>query len=138
MMLIRKAALAIVGLTSGISVAAGVFAFITMIGIVPRMAAKTETARMGHLYEGAIIWGGIAGNLLSVFRWELSFGLPGILLYGAFSGVFVGCLAAALAEVLKVFPVFIKRTKLRYGLPWLLVSMAFGKVAGSLYQFLAR
>ena len=39
------------GLASGCMVAAGTFAFIAAIGIVPRMAKRTETQRFIRIYE---------------------------------------------------------------------------------------
>ena len=42
------------GLASGCMVAAGTFAFIAAIGIVPRMAKRTETQRFIRIYEAAM------------------------------------------------------------------------------------
>ena len=50
-------------------------------------------------------------------------------------GVFVGCQAVALAEILNVFPIMFRRMKLKKGLSLALTAMALGKVAGSLFYF---
>lgn len=42
----------------------------------------------------------------------------------------------ALAEVLKVFPILVKRTGLVEGLPILVSGIAAGKMAGALIQFI--
>ncbi|WP_343210573.1 stage V sporulation protein AB [Anaerolentibacter hominis] len=128
--------LGVVGLAAGTAVSAGVFSFITMIGIIPRLAAKTKTANRGMLYEDMIILGGTIGNIVSIFQFKVPIGIPGLICYGFFSGVFVGCLAVALAEVLRVIPVLITRVKLRYGLPMVLISIAIGKMLGSIYQLI--
>ena len=52
------------GLTSGCMVAAGTFAFIAAIGIVPRMAKRTETQRFIRVYEDAIVLGGILSGIV--------------------------------------------------------------------------
>ena len=54
-------------------------------------------------------------------------------MYALGAGVFVGCLAVALAEVIKTFPIFVMRTKLKWGIPYIALSLALGKMAGSLY-----
>ena len=55
--------------------------------------------------------------------------------YGIGAGIFVGCLAMALAEGLKVIPIMIGRIRLEAGLPYVLLAVALGKMAGSLYYF---
>ncbi len=135
-MMFKNLLLGVVGLAAGTAVSAGVFSFITMIGIIPRLAAKTKTANRGMLYEDMIILGGTIGNIVSIFQFKVPIGIPGLICYGFFSGVFVGCLAVALAEVLRVIPVLITRVKLRYGLPMVLISIAIGKMLGSIYQLI--
>ena len=56
--------------------------------------------------------------------------------FALLTGVFVGVLAVALAEVLNVMPVMLRRSRLTQGLPWLLLAFALGKMAGSLVYFL--
>lgn len=135
-MLIRYIGLLVIGMTSGGVIAAGIFAFITMIGVFPRLASRTNTSAYIYYYESAIIAGGTIGNLVSVFNPGISaMGIVGISLFGFFSGIYVGCLAMALAENLKVIPVLIRRTKLKQGLPWIIAALAVGKTVGSWYQF---
>ena len=55
---------------------------------------------------------------------------------GLSCGIFVGCLVMSLAETLKALPVLSRRLRLAVGLPYLLLSIAAGKCAGSLYYFL--
>ena len=102
MTLINAIFLSFIGLASGFVVAAGIFAFITMLGIIPRLAQRTGTADHIYGYEWMIILGGTAGNILNLFVTHLPVGMIGIPIYGLFSGIFVGCLAMALAENLRV------------------------------------
>lgn len=135
-MLIKYFLLIVIGLSGGAVIAAGIFAFITMIGVFPRLASRTNTSAYIYHYETAIIAGGITGNLITVFRPEIPLiGAIGLFLFGTFSGVYVGCLAMALAENLKVIPVLVQRVKLKQGLPWIIAALALGKAAGSFYQF---
>jgi len=110
-MLIKIIVLIIIGTASGVIVAGGLFAFITTIGVINRLATHSDSADKIHLYEDIVVLGATLGNI-----------------------VILGCTAVALAEVTKVFPVFTKRIQLRAGTSFLLLCMAIGKALGSLYQ----
>ena len=60
------------GLLCGIGVAAGVFALVASLGMVPRMAGKTSVAAYVPALENGLIAGGIFGCVLAVFP-ELPF-----------------------------------------------------------------
>ena len=125
----------ILGFSSGLIIAGSFLAFLSMIGIIPRIAAVTKTMNCARKYEDAIVLGAVLGNLLYLYEIHLPLWWIGILLYGFFGGFFVGCLAAALAEVLRSVPIFARRIRLRKGMPYLVYSLALGKTAGSLIQF---
>lgn len=128
--------LGFIGLASGSAVAAGTFAFLIMLGVVPRMVGKSRTAPEVFWYENAIVLGGILGNLASVFpRLHVPFGHLLLYVYGICAGIFVGCNAMALAEVLKTFPILFKRMKLKIGLIYAVTCMALGKTLGALWYF---
>lgn len=133
-MLIRYAVLAAIGLCGGFIIGGGTFAFITMIGIFPRLAARTHTAAFIRWYENCIIIGGILGNIASIFYLVPRLGYPGLIVFGLFAGIFVGCLSMAIAEVLRVIPIFIQRVRLTEGLPWMILATALGRAAGSIFQ----
>lgn len=135
-MLSKQILLAFLGFCSGLTVAAGVFAFITMLGIVPRLAARTNTAKHIYPYETAIILGGTLGNLWSLYPVSLPLTPVFMSCYAVFSGVFVGCLVMALAETLRVFPIITNRVQLREGFPIVVAAVALGKMAGTLFQYL--
>ena len=132
--MIRYCLLAIIGFAGGLVVAAGVFAFITLLGVLNRLASKTNTAKHILLYENMVILGGILGNTWLIYQWDIPFGIIGLILFGLFSGIFVGCQAMALAEVLDVIPIFAKRIKIKYGMPYIVASIAIGKAVGAFFQ----
>lgn len=134
LMFLKNTLLVITGLASGAMVAAGTFAFIVMIGIFTRLATRTQTASYTYLYEDMIVIGGAFGNVIYIYNISMPLGGVGIILYGFFSGVFVGCLAIALAEVLKVFPILVKRIGLVKGLPYIVTAIALGKFAGAVFD----
>lgn len=135
-MFLKGSAMCIIGLCAGGMVAAGIFAFIVMIGIFTRMADRTHTSAYISVYENAVVLGGIIGNILFIYNIRLPLYDVGLIIFGGFSGIFVGSLAIALAEVLKVFPILVSRMRLIEGLPILVLSIAAGKAAGSLIQFI--
>ena len=59
MRLLEKLILIMLGFSSGIVISGAVFAFIATVGIVERLANKTDTQKFIHLYEETIIFGGI-------------------------------------------------------------------------------
>lgn len=134
-MLIKQAALCFIGLCSGATVAAGVFAFITMLGIIPRLAARTNTADHILCYENAIILGGTLGNIWILFELPMHLSVVMVVVFGIFSGIFVGCLYMALAETLRVLPIMVNRIQLKEGFPIIVAAIAAGKVVGTLIQY---
>lgn len=133
-MLIKNLLLILAGAAGGFSIAGGVFAFIVMIGVLPRLAGRTHTGWAYWWYEGSVIVGGIIGNIISVFYVSIPIGYVGIVIFGIFAGMYVGCFSMALAEVLNVLPIFSRRIHLRQGMSFIIASLAIGKALGTWYQ----
>lgn len=126
---------AIIGLSAGMIVASGLFSFITGLGVISDFADRTHTGEHVMLYEDAIVAGGILGNLIFVFRIPIPGGAWIVAVFGLLAGIFTGCWAMALAEMLDVFPIFIRRMKLIRCIPWVILGTALGKTAGALLFF---
>lgn len=133
----------IIGISSGIMVSAGVFTVLFVVGLVPRFAGRTDTARCEIFYEECLIFGALLADVLSVFPVSGSLGSgPGMIwtvllsFVGIFAGIFVGCLSIALAEVLDGIPIFARRVRLKMGVCIAVLAVAVGKIAGSLYYFI--
>lgn len=145
--------LALSGFCFGLLAAAGVFTVLSAVGLIPRFAGKTHSARKIWLYENMVILGTIVGCVFSVFDRYLQIGswmdhlLPGLDwlweiigqgflgVSGLFYGMFVGCLALAIAEMLDSIPIFTRRISFRHGLGLTVLAMALGKLSGSLFYF---
>ncbi len=148
--------LLITGMSYGLLAAAGVFTVLVAVGLVPRFAGKTHTAEQVLLYEEMVIFGTLTGCVLSIFSrycqlgawWQRHFpgaellqqGIGVILqaVFGLFAGMFVGCLALAIAEMLDSIPILTRRISFRHGLGLVIISMAVGKICGSLLYFLTE
>lgn len=138
-MLLKELFLGFIGLCAGGVIAAGVFAFLAIIGVFPRLIGKTKSNNEILLYETVIIIGGIVGNLSDIYEIPILFG--GNLFLGAFGisvGIFVGCLVMSLAETLKALPVMNRRIHLAVGLQYIILSIGLGKLLGSLIYFSQR
>ena len=95
----------------------------------------SHTGEHVMLYEDAIVVGGILGNLLFVFKIHIPGGGWILPIFGLLAGIFTGCWAMALAEMLEVFPIFVRRVKLVQCIPWVILGTALGKTAGALLFF---
>lgn len=155
--------LGVVGLAAGLGVSGGVFTTLIAVGLIPRFAGKTHTAKHIFLYEEMVVCGTLFGGLISVFfpflkiaDWVAQVKADGtisfvdklllgsypyfegafLIIYGLFAGIFVGCLALAIAEMLDSIPIFARRMKFRHGVGIVIVCMAIAKTVGSLIYFI--
>ncbi len=128
--------LAVIGLSSGALVAGGLFGFIVSLGVVSDFADRTGTANQISLYEDAVALGGICGNIAYIYKIYLIHSPVLLGIIGLIAGIFVGCWAMALTEILNVFPIFVRRTKIVRTIPYLVLSIAIGKGVGSFIYFL--
>ncbi len=145
MTLLKTWFLAFAGFTSGAVIAAGIFAFLAMIGVFPRVISRTKTRKHIMLYETLLICGGSLGNALDLIEFPVPVGkipfageVVGQLLMtaaGLACGVFIGCLVMSLAETVKAVPVLNRRLHLSVGIQYMTLSIALGKMAGALIQF---
>lgn len=136
--------------------AAGVFTVLVAVGLVPRFAGRTHTGKKVVLYEEMVIFGTLFGCVFSVFARYCQIGawlqgrfpehVKSLLgagnvfqaVFGVFAGMFIGCLALAIAEMLDSIPIFSRRISFRHGLGFAILGMALGKLCGSLVYFAAE
>lgn len=138
--------LTLIGLSAGAAVAGGLFSFIVELGVIADFADRTHTGDKILFYETSVALGGIIGNIVFLLRPFLEGTAPSYLvpfgggavqiLFGMFSGIFVGCWSMALAEILNVFPIFMRRARIvRYAAAFV-ISAALGKGLGAGLFFL--
>lgn len=147
--------LIVFGGSFGLLASAGVFTVLVAVGLIPRFAGKTHTGSKIVLYEEMVIAGTVVGCVISVFEryfrignWLKEIGVPDravqiggtvfSVLFGLFAGIFVGCLALAIAEMLDSIPIFARRTGFRHGLGIAICAMAAGKFVGSMLYFVLQ
>ncbi|NLL77419.1 MAG: hypothetical protein GX235_09270 [Clostridiales bacterium] len=156
-MFLKQLSLAIMGFSFGVFAAGGVFTVLISVGLIPRFAGKMHVSKKVFLFEEAVIIGTIMGSFLSIFDrygrfgdfiinnkifgedntesvWHI-IGTLILIIYGLLAGMFVGCLALAIAEMLDSIPIFSRRIGFRHGLGVAVLGVALGKCAGSLIYF---
>lgn len=153
MMFVKYLFMALLAFGGGLIVSGGVVTVLIAVGLVPRFAGKTHTAKHIFLYEEMIVLGTITGSFLSIYKrygqlgkfmmdivgvdvsiWNVAGGLL-LAFYGLFAGVFVGCLALAIAEMLDTIPIFTRRISMHKGIGIVICAVAVGKMIGSLIYF---
>jgi stage V sporulation protein AB len=136
-MLIRQVLLAISCAAGGIAIAGGYFAFISLIGVFPKLLEKVKGAKFTMLVECLLAYGAGIFNLVYVFNIRIPISWIGYSLLCLFGGIFVGCLAGALTEVLNVLPIMSRRLLIRRRMPYIVYGLALGKLIGSLICLVA-
>ena len=128
--------LGIIGISAGAIVAGGLFSFIVGLGVISDFADRTHTGKYILLYQDSVALGGIIGNLI----WIYQITIPGnmTIFFGLFSGIFTGCWAMALAEMLDVFPIFVRRFQAVKYISHMILATAIGKGVGALIFFANR
>lgn len=139
-MFLRHIFMAGLATACGIAVSAGTFAFLLVIGVIPRMIKRCNFGERILMVENTVILGVLTGAVFSVVEWKAQLPYPWLAhvilgAYGTAAGIFVGCIAVALAEILNTFPILFRRLYINRGLSGVMIAMALGKMAGSFYYF---
>lgn len=124
------------GICSGAVIAGAVFAFIAAIGVVTRLAQKTDTVPYVMLYEEVMLAGALLGICAQLFSLPLPIGVFFAVGLSLLNGIFWGCLAMSLAEVLDALPILSRRIRVERFMYMFVVAIAVGKVSASLMYFI--
>jgi stage V sporulation protein AB len=133
---LQASAYIFIGIAGGVAVGGGMVAFLVVLDVIPRLAQIAKTPNRIHALEMAVVSGVIFFTIADVFNWKFHMAPLSSACFGLLAGCFVGMLAGALTEVLNVFPIMAKRLGIGDYIVWLLMAMVFGKVAGSLFDWL--
>ena len=106
-MFLRHIFMAGLATACGIAVSAGTFAFLLVIGVIPRMIKRCNFGERILMVENTVILGVLTGAVFSVVEWKAQ--LP--------------------------YPILFRRLYINRGLSGVMIAMALGKMAGSFYYF---
>lgn len=113
-----------------------VAAFMTSLNPTVEEVADVKTA-VSEAVTNAIIHG-YESRIEKITLRCKTYGSWLVPLAGLFGGIFVGCWAMALTEMLDLFPIFIRRIRLVRGIGAIIIGIAFGKGLGALLFFWKR
>src|SRR5690554_3631774 len=113
----------VIGLGSGIIVGSGFVAFLAVLGIIPRLVQISKFQASLLSCQNSVILGAILGLILTFTDWTVQIPKIFLILWGIAHGMFVGMLAAALTEILNVFPIIMKRIRLDYFIQGLIMAL---------------
>ncbi len=130
-----KIFLAVIGSCLGVVVGTGTLALIIALGIVVRYVRLTDTRHRIRLYEDCAFWGTLAGALWGLSELPVPLGIFGVIVYGFFSGFFLGSWSVAIGEVINVYAILFRRLKIEKAVGWVFFVMAVGKMIGTILFF---
>ena len=138
-MLIKKSLFVLFTFVAGCSIAFGYVAFITLLGVFEKLSEKYKTMNISTVTDWLIIAGVSTGNLFFMLNHSIDIASVSIMtisymLFNLAGGIFVGCLAGALAETICIFPILSRRFNIRRLLPYALISAALGKILGAFLE----
>jgi stage V sporulation protein AB len=125
-----------IGLAGGLAVGTGYVAFLTVLGVIPRLTQLSKTMKMIHWYEWAVVMGALTGVLVSLEDILLFLKSYFLIPIGLATGIFYGMVAAALTEVLNVLPILAKRVGVDGKITILIMALVLGKILGSLFHWI--
>ncbi|SNY36273.1 stage V sporulation protein AB [Orenia metallireducens] len=132
--------LILIGFSEGVIVGVALVAFLMVLDVIPRLIDLSNSENSIFLYQKLIVLGSIFGVITDFFNLTLPniFFINKLLvvLIGLIFGIFIGLVAAALTETLKVLPLLSKRLGLKDYMDELLFIIILGKVIGSLIYWL--
>ncbi len=155
-MFLKNIFMAVIGGSFGLIVSGGVLTVFVSVGLIPRFAGKTHSGDKIFFYENMVCAGTIVGCVFSVFHKYLMIGnyvltytniseytwryiaYALLIVFGVFAGMFIGCYAIAIAEMLDSISIFFRRAGFRHGLGIAILMIALGKVAGALFYFIKQ
>lgn len=126
----------IIGFSSGLLIGGAFVALLVVLGVIPRMIQLIRERRFISYLMIALLLGVFSGTFLTFSEQSTNYFRPFLFVWGLFQGIFNGMIAAALVEVLNVFPLLSRRLRLEKYMLALLMALVFGKVIGSLFQWL--
>lgn len=134
--MLGKLLVILIALGGGTVVGGALGAFLTLIKLVPRLVQATETRENIRLYQNVFTAGSFIFVILYFSDFSLKLSNTIAWIFALIMGVFIGLFSSALAEVLNVIPVLTKKMKLEDEIPYIIYTLTFGKLAGSLYFWL--
>ena len=133
-MWIRSFFLIFYGLCAGGLIAASFLAFLSMLGVIPRLAGLTKSMKTPECMK--VLWHleGFLGHWYLFIDGRSSW-IPASCTVWIVWRDLCGMYDRSLAETIKSLPIFSRRLNLRSGIPYVIYGIAFGKMLGCWLYF---
>lgn len=139
MNLLRIVLLALIGAFAGVEIGTGLSAVFASLRFVSRLAFRTNSSEQIRNYENCILIGGGISNFAFLYLDKImlseAYAYLFLFVLGIFFGIYVGCLAMAIAEILDAFTIMMRQLKMKDGEIFIVLSVAVGKMVGNLIYF---
>ncbi|HVB09455.1 MAG TPA: stage V sporulation protein AB [Bacillota bacterium] len=119
----------VIGLAEGLAVGAAFVAVLTLLRVVPRLRQLCGGSPLA--YGVALALGAVVGALDEAVPLSLKAGPAPVPVAGLLAGIFIGMVAAGIAEAAAILPLAGRRLGISRWLLWLVVALVIGKAAGA-------
>lgn len=123
----------VICMAGGIAVGMGFVAVLIVLDVVPRLAHLSGVP--SSVFAFVLVLGALCGVVWDGTSFVIG-GEAALAIVGLLHGAFIGMVAAALTEVLDVFPIVASKLGLRHAVHMLVWVLVAGKVCGSLAAML--
>jgi stage V sporulation protein AB len=131
----------LLGFSEGLIIGAALLAFLLFLDIIPRLIRFGSSKEYIKPYQYIVVLGAFSASHIQFYDWVLAqiyfVNRLVVIVVGFIFGIFVGLIAAALTETLKVLPILSRRLGFEQQIKILLVAIISGKVVGSLIYWLS-
>ncbi len=124
-----------VGFCEGLLTGGSVIALVVILEVIPRICEFSGTEKYTWIYDDFTVLGAVWGSLSAYISIKFNFGIIPVIVWGLFSGTFVGIVAVALADVLDVIPVVLKRLRIENYVTVFVITMLLGRMLGALVYY---
>jgi stage V sporulation protein AB len=124
-----------VGFCEGLLTGGSVIALVVILEVIPRICQFSGTEKYTWIYDDFTVMGAVWGSLSAYITIEFNFGIIPVMFWGLFSGTFVGIIAVALADVLNVIPVVLKRLSIENYITVFVITMLLGRMLGAIIYY---
>ncbi|MGM0369709.1 MAG: stage V sporulation protein AB [Bacillota bacterium] len=131
----------LLGFAEGVIIGAALLAFLLFLDIIPRLIRFGSSREYIKSYQLLVVLGAFSASHIQFYDWSLAqiyfLNRLVVIIVGFVFGIFVGLIAAALTETLKVLPILSRRLGFDQQIKILLLAIISGKVVGSLIYWLS-
>jgi stage V sporulation protein AB len=126
----------LIGFAGGLAIGASITAFFVVLGVTTRIIQWSNKKEYLLLYQISIVLGALLSCLSYFFDLTAKYLDFLTIPLGLIFGIFIGTIVAALTETLDIISIAVNKIGMKKWLYVIVMTIIFGKIAGSLLFFL--